>query len=114
MLILSPAPNSLRPWKGWPVTTDMTNNDGVQDEKTPAEGPSRAQRRGPAIGFALGAVLGLASGIAAGMLVREQCESLEYFGRLMALVVLGGIGFFAGSVLGAILGKRLSGGRGKP
>ena len=95
------------------MVTEMTDGHESSDTKNSAEGPPRAQRRGQALGFALGSALGLVGGIAGGVLVREQCE-WGYFGQLMALVVPGGVGFFVGAVLGAIVGKRLSRERGKP
>lgn len=68
-------------------------------------GPSPAQRRRQALGFALGGASGLLIGIIAGVLVYSQFTAWDAFSRFLAAVFLGGVSFFAGAVLGAIIGK---------
>lgn len=76
--------------------------------------PSPAQHRRQALGFGLGAVSGLLIGILAGVLVYSQFTAWDTFSRFLAAVFLGGVSFFAGAVLGAVIGKASAPERCKP
>ena len=65
---------------------------------------SPAQHRRQAFGFALGGASGLLIGTIAGVLVYSQFTAWGAFSRFLAAVFLGGVSFFAGAVLGAIIG----------
>ncbi len=84
------------------------NSEASESPTPPAKKTSGPRARKQAMGFALGGAIGLVIGVVIGLVVRDLFASCGNFAQLLAVVLPSGLGFFAGSVLGAALGRARS------